>query len=186
MATALLIIDVQNAVLAGDAPAERRREIDRAFDETVERLCLLQQQARAAAAPVIMVQHNGGIGNRLEKGTSGWEIRQEVAPQPQDIVVEKKSADSFFDTDLCQVMTEQGISRLVVGGCMSQYCVDTTVRRAVSLGYDVLLVADGHTSSDSRTLPFTDIVQHHNEILDGFNAGRSMVRVVKAADVQFG
>jgi nicotinamidase-related amidase len=37
---------------------------------------------------------------------------------------------------------------------MTQYCVDTTVRRAVSLGYEVTLVGDGHMTADSDALTF--------------------------------
>lgn len=77
------------------------------------------------------------------------------------------------------------MTHLVVGGCMSQYCVDTTVRRAVSLGFDVTLVTDGHMTADSGTLQFSEIVAHHNETLDGFDAGGAKVDVRPAAAVAF-
>lgn len=185
MATALLIIDVQNAVLADDLTAERRAIVDAAFDETVERLRQLQVMARATHIPVIMVQHDGGEGDLLARGDDGWQIRAEIAPQDGDIVVEKRSADSFYDTRLAEVLEMHGIRHLVAGGCMSQYCVDTTLRRAVSLGYDVTLVGDGHTTSDTASLRFDDIVRHHNETLNNFRAGKSFIRVKKAADISF-
>ena len=77
-----------------------------------------------------------------------------------------------------------GIKQLVICGCMTQYCVDTTVRRAVSLGYDVVLAADGHTTADTGVLRFEQIVAHHNALLDGFDAGEHEVRVCPAAEIR--
>ncbi|MEQ5775423.1 cysteine hydrolase [Thalassospira sp. NFXS8] len=188
MSTALLIIDVQNAVLIDDALVmsdARREQINAVFDQTVDRLRVLQEKARAKGVAVIIVQHDGGAGDLLERGTRGWEIRAELAPQDGDIVVEKKNADSFFNTTLGDVLAARGITRLVTGGCMTQYCVDTTIRRAISLGYDVTLIGDGHTTTDSQSLKFEDIVRHHNETLNHFRAGNACVRVVKTQDITF-
>ena len=68
---------------------------------------------------------------------------------------------------------------------MTQFCVDTTVRRAVSLGYDITLIADGHMTADSERLSYSDIINHHNETLNGFNAGAAMITVKPAADITF-
>lgn len=54
---------------------------------------------------------------------------------------------------------------------MTQLCVDATVRRAVSVGYDVTLISDGHTKADTENLIFHQIISHHNETLKGFAAG---------------
>ncbi|ANM10828.1 isochorismatase-like protein [Rhizobium sp. N541] len=155
------------------------------LDQTVARLAALQKQARQAGAPVVLVQHDGDSGHRLAVGTPGWALRQEIAPGPGEVVVRKKSADSFFETDLAERLDERSITHLVIGGCMSQFCVDTTVRRAVSLGYGVTLIADGHTTGDTATLTFSEIVAHHNETLDGFDAGQATVEIRPAADIAF-
>ncbi|MBB3218038.1 nicotinamidase-related amidase [Ochrobactrum sp. RC6B] len=185
MKTALLVIDVQNDIVAGMGTPERQPAIYRALDEIVMRLRGLQEKARQAGIPVIMVQHDGGPGDELEKGTAGWQIREELALKPGDVLVEKRSCDSFHETDLQTVLEQRNISHLVVGGCQTQYCVDTTVRRAVSLGYDVTLIGDAHTTGDTASLQFADIVAHHNETLSGFRAGNARVRVRPAADISF-
>ena len=185
MKTALLVIDVQNDIVAGMGTPERQPAIDRALDVIVVRLRELQEKARQAGIPVIMVQHDGGPGDELEKGTAGWEIREELALKPGDVLVEKRSCDSFHGTDLQAVLDQQNISHLIIGGCQTQYCVDTTVRRAVSLGYDVTLIGDAHTTGDTASLQFADIVAHHNETLNGFKAGNARVRVRLAADISF-
>ncbi|WEX76599.1 cysteine hydrolase [Sinorhizobium numidicum] len=185
MTKALLIIDVQNAILSGKGTPERQPHIDAALDETVARLRTLQARARVVRIPVVLVQHDGANEHRLAVGTEGWAIRDEIAPAENDVVVHKKSSDSFFETDLAARLDQLSVTHLVIGGCMSQFCVDTTVRRAVSLGYDVTLVADGHTTADSGSLLFPEIVAHHNETLDGFDAGRAKVNVRTAAEVAF-
>ncbi len=185
MTKALLIIDVQNAILAGKGTSERQPVIDSALSETVSRLQSLRAEAHRAGAPVVLVQHDGDPGHRLAVGTEGWAIRSELSPGEGDTVVHKKSSDSFFETDLAERLRERNVTHLVVGGCMTQFCVDTTVRRAVSLGYDVTLVGDGHTPADSGTLNFPDIVAHHNETLDDFDAGSARILVRPMADIRF-
>ena len=185
MTKALLIIDVQNAIVEETGTPERQPVIEAALERTVERLAALQEKARRAGTPVVVVQHNGDPGDRLEAGTEGWKVRKELAPREGEPLVRKRSCDSFHDTELAERLTERGVTHLVVGGCMTQFCVDTTVRRAVSLGYDVTLIADGHTTGDRGGLSFEQIVAHHNATLDGFDAGPHLVEVRKAADIAF-
>ncbi len=185
MATALLIIDVQNAILAGKAQAPRQAELNAALDDTVLRLQDLQRKAHETGHSVILIQHDGPSGYRLEKGTTGWELRAEIAAQGNDVIIHKTSPDSFFETNLDDHLRQNGITHLIIGGCMTQFCVDTTVRRAVSLGYDVTLIADGHMTADSEHLTYSDIIKHHNETLNGFNAGAATITVKPAADITF-
>ena len=180
--TALLVIDVQRGILEIPTLA-RKKETDRALDETVRRIAGLIARARVASVPVICVQHDGGPGHRLEPGTSGWALRPEIAPQPGDPVIHKRASDAFFETTLDAELAAAGIQQLVICGCMTQYCVDTTARRAVSLGYDVVLAADGHMTADTGTLRFEQVIAHHNALLDGFDAGEHEVRVRRSAEI---
>ena len=181
---ALVVIDVQRGIL--DIPGlARKREIDQALDQTVLRIRALLERARAARLPVVYVQHDGGPGHRLEPNTTGWPIRPEVEPWPGDPVIHKRACDAFFETRLQQELTARNVKELVVTGCMTQYCIDTTVRRAVSLGFDVLLAADGHTTADTHTLRFEQIIAHHNALLDGFDAGAHEARVSASAEIVF-
>jgi nicotinamidase-related amidase len=185
MTSALLIIDVQNAILEGEAPPERRQVMDLALNKTVARLGTLQDKARARGVPVIVVQHDDPPGSRLAIGTPGWELRPEIAPKIGEVLVSKRACDSFFDTDLDQRLRERSVGHVVIGGCMTQFCVDTTVRRAVSLGYDVTLIADGHMTADRGALTFEQIISHHNMTLDGFDAGDRVVSVRQSGEIHF-
>jgi nicotinamidase-related amidase len=181
--TALLVIDVQCGVL-DDPGLARKKEIDRALDETVARIAGLIERARTASVPVIYVQHDGGRGHRLEPGNSGWPLRSEITPQTGDAVLRKRACDAFFGTTLGAELAAAGIEQLVICGCMTEYCIDTTVRRAVSLGYDVWLAADGHMTADTDTLRFEQIIAHHNALLNGLDAGTHEVRVCPTAEIR--
>jgi nicotinamidase-related amidase len=174
---AIVIIDVQNAIL-GASGTDRNAKNHAALDEVVARIARLIRRGRELGVPILFVQHDGPPGHRLESGTEGWQIRPEISPVEGEPVIHKSACDSFFETTLGAELESRGIGRLIVAGCMTQYCVDTTVRRAVSLGYDVTLVADGHMTEDSGALGFEQIIDHHNALLDGFDAGRHSVTVV--------
>lgn len=184
MPTALVIIDVQKAILsAPDVP--RPKETADAMDSMVERIAGLLAKARTAGTPVIFVQHDGPPGRRLELNSKGWEIRDEIAPQPGEPVIHKRACDAFFETGLEAELQRRGIRRLLVAGAMTDYCVNTTVRRAVSQGYDVVLAADGHMTQDSASgLRFEQIIAYHNELLDEFDAGAHSVTVLPISKIQ--
>jgi len=182
--TALVVIDVQRGIM--DDPGQAREiEVHRAFEETVLRIRSLLDRARQARFPVIYVQHDGGPGHRLEPGTPGWPIHPEITPRPEEPVIHKRSCDAFFETSLQKELAARNVRQLVIAGCMTQYCIDTSVRRAVSVGYDVLLASDCHTTADTPMLRFEQIIAHHNALLDGFDAGQHKVRVVPSSKILF-
>jgi len=157
--TALLIIDAQVGLLN---EAYRR-------DDVVARIADLIAKARTSDLPVIYVQHDTDeVGDPLAIGSPGWQIHPALAPRRTDFVVHKRSSDSFYETPLQRELDARHVRHLIVTGMKTEMCVDTTSRRAVSLGYDVTLVADAHTTTDTRTLPAARMVAYHNEILDDF------------------
>jgi len=180
---AVVVIDVQNAILAIPG-LTRRAETKAAFEACVARIAILIAHARSHHVPVLFVQHDGPAGHRLERGSPGWQLRPEIAPTAAEPVIHKRACDSFFETTLSAEIAARHADTLIVAGCMTQYCVDTSVRRAVTLGYDVTLVADGHMTADCGALTFDQIIAHHNELLDGFDAGDHSVRVAPLHQIQ--
>lgn len=185
MTDVLIIIDVQKAILEGAASSSRAAAVESYFDGMVERLATLKTLAKANDVQTILVQNDGPEGHRLAVGSDGWEIVPQLMPEPTDIVVNKKACDSFHQTDLGDHLARLGASRLIIGGCMTQYCVDTTVRQAVTMGFDVVLVSDGHCTGDAGDLRQDQIIAHHNQTLDGFDAGACGVSVMSATEVAF-
>ncbi len=185
MTTALVIIDVQNAVLHWQLPPERQRLVDAAQTAMVMRLQGALKQARAAGAPVVFVQHNEPASEFMAKGSPGWQVRAEIAPLTGEAIVQKLDCDSFHGTNLLEHLQAAGVTRLVICGNATQFCIDTTCRRAVGLGYDVVLLSDGHMGGDFGGLSFEQIVAHHNAVLNGFSAGTHRIELCPAAEVTF-
>jgi nicotinamidase-related amidase len=159
--TALLVIDVQKGMFAEDDPVYDG-------DNLLTKLSTLITQARSAGIPMIYVQHNGTSGDPLEPGSAGWPIHPAIEPAEGELVVGKWTPDSFHETTLQKELEERGIKKLVVAGIQTECCVDTTCRRAMSLGYNVTLVKDAHSTWNSRTLTAPQIIAHHNDALDGW------------------
>ena len=131
-------------------------------DELLATISGLIIRAREAGVPVIYVQHCGAKGHPLEEGTRPWALHPKIGPQKQDTIVRKRFCDSFHQTDLHELLQSKSITKLVVAGIQSEFCVDTACRRAFSLGYEVILVKDGHSTWDTDVLKATQIVTHHN------------------------
>lgn len=170
MNTALLIIDAQVNMFEPN-PIHRAAEIQSSLRELIGR-------ARAAGAPVIFIRNNGGPGEPDEPGTPGWPIHPNLAPMASEVIIDKHTPDSFYQTKLAGELAATGVRRLVLAGLQTEYCIDTTCRRAFSLEYDVVLAADAHSTYDG-ILPADQIIAHHNKILAGFAS------VLPAGDISF-
>ena len=72
-----------------------------------------------------------------------------------------------------------GIERLVIAGLQSEYCINSTTRRAAELGYDVTLVSDVHSTFDGEGKTATEIINEHNQAL------ANMVRISRLDEVHF-
>jgi len=173
MASALMIVDVQQGMFSLPAPLHRGEEV-------VRRIAGLLDRARAEGVPVVHIQHDGGPGHVLAKGSPGWPHHPMVAPHAGEMVVEKRHSSAFHDTDLHRRLVDAGIDRLVITGMQTEMCVDSACRGAVALDYRVALVADAHTTYDTPMLRADLIIAHHNRLL-----GRVLVDLVEAQQVRF-
>ncbi len=175
--TALLIIDTQVGLIE---PAYRGKEV-------LDNINVLLAQARTSHTPVIYVQHDGPKGHGLEVGTPAWSISPAIAPQEGDLIVHKRASDSFYDTMLKQKLEAQGIQHLVVVGGATEYCVDTTIRRATVEGYDVTLVSDAHTTDDydEAVLTAAQRIAYLNEVVNGFASDTHSITVKPTNEVTF-
>lgn len=173
MQRALLVVDMQAAIVPEMWHG----------DDLADRVGALADQARAAGIPVIYLQQDGGADTPFAPGTTGWELDKRVRASDGDIVIRKTATDSFFRTNLELELRGRGVDTVVVVGVASDFCVDSTVRSALSHGFDVQLVADGHSTADRPGLTAEAVIAHHNGVLAfGTHPGGS-VTLPACADV---
>ncbi len=150
--TALLVIDVQNGVVAS---AHER-------DTVVANVGSLVAKARDEHVPVVWVQHND---TQLVQGSDEWQIVPELSRDDAEPLVEKSYGDSFEDTTLESVLSALGIGRLVVVGAQTDACIRSTLHGALVRGYDAMLVSDAHTTEDQSEWgapPPDKVIAHTN------------------------
>lgn len=174
MSTAVLVIDVQQGLCEGD---------DAAFDcaGTIARINRVTSAARLAGLPVIFVQHESAAGY-LEHGTDAWRLAAGLDARPDDLRLRKTTPDAFLRTDLDAMLRARDVRRVVVCGMHSEFCVDTTTRRALALGYPVVLVSDGHTSAGNAAIPAPQVIAHHNATLTNISSFGPRAVAVASAD----
>ena len=173
--TALMVIDVQNGVVAG---AHQR-------DAVVANISTLVDEARADGVPIVWVQH---FDEQLEKGSEAWQYVPELARRESEPLVHKSFGDSFEGTDLEEVLASAGVGRLVVTGAQTDACVRSTIHGAFARGYDVTLVGDAHTTEDQSEWgapPPDKVIAHTNLYWQFQDAPGRTAGVSATTDVRF-
>jgi nicotinamidase-related amidase len=168
--TALVVIDVQNGVLA--------ESHDR--DTVVGTISGLVDRARLADVPVVWVQHSS---DELPRDSEPWQYVPELDPAAGEPIVHKRYGDSFEDTDLEDRLAERGVGKLLVTGAQTDACIRSTLHGAFVRGYDVTLVSDAHTTEDLTQwgAPPPDQVISHTNLYWRFQAGPGREATVVAA-----
>jgi nicotinamidase-related amidase len=171
---ALLVIDMQIGLFEGDPP-----RLD--ADGVIRRVNEIAKVVRATGGIVVFIQHEDDDG--LKRGTEGWEILPTLERMDTDLLVHKQACDSFYETDLPDLLEQHGAQELIITGCATDFCVDTTIRAAASRNYEVAVVADAHTTKDRPHLDAESIIQHHNWMWENLILPRNEVRVLPATSI---
>ena len=178
MTIALLIIDIQQVLCTGQNAAFES-------DRVIDRINLVMARGRAAQAPVLLIQHEAD-NTPLAYGSPGWKLAEGLNATRTDAYIRKTAADSFHNTDLRETLEKQNVEHLIICGLQSDFCVDTTTRRALALGYSVTLVSDGHSTIDNDILSAAQITAHHTATLANITSFGSRVTPLTAAKIRFG
>ena len=104
-------------------------------------------RSRAAGAEIGSI---GPLGRLLVRGEWGHDLIDDIQPLGGEIVIDKPGYSAFHQTDLDQILRDQGIQTLVVCGVTTEVCVHTTVRAATDHGYHCITVGDACAASEPQ------------------------------------
>lgn len=163
--TAVVIIDAQVGLVEGMSIYGKEGVISRIKN-------LLSMSHRVGWEVIYIMDDDIGQGDPAQSA-----IHPHILPIEGDVVFHKTSTSAFFRTGLDDHLKARNVERLVVAGFKTEACVDTTCRHAFGLGYQVTLVADGHSTSDRDVLAAEQIIKHHNSNLHGLDNHEFMIEV---------
>lgn len=174
MNLALVVIDVQRGLFEPPPPEA---------ESVIARINALAEKARAAAAPVIFVQHERA--GDLEAHSDAWALHPALQVVEGDHRIRKTTPDSFLRTGLDEVLSFCGVEGVVLCGYATEFCVDTTARSAAAHGYHVVLAADAHTTHDKAHADAAQIRAHHNATLPAIRSFGVGIRALQADEIAF-
>ncbi len=164
--TALIVIDLQNAFMLPDAAFV---VIDTA-PEIVPNVNRLAAGLRAAGGKVVWIamtysdevsvdwstfyplltDERAAIHDRaLTKGTKGHEIWDSLDVQPTDAIIEKSRFSALIQgsSDLDSWLRANDITTLIITGCLTDVCCESTARDGMMLNYEVIMVTDANAAA---------------------------------------
>lgn len=152
--TALLIIDLQIGVQPEN---DQLCNLTNVLNGVNQRIRL----HRETNNPIIFVQHND---NGLLLNSPEWELFPTLDAKETDIYIDKTHANSFYQTELTEQLKKLNITTLEICGAQTEYCVDTTVRMAHGLGYQLFMKKGLTTTLNSELLDAKTIIEHHENL----------------------
>ncbi|MGP4078870.1 cysteine hydrolase family protein [Pseudalkalibacillus sp. R45] len=159
MKQALLVIDAQQELIDGN---EKEDSVFKK-EELLANINIVINKAKESDSLIVFVRD---LDVAEGKGT-GFQIHDKINVPTDTEIFDKAATNSFHGTPLLSYLKEKKVGHLVIMGCKTEHCIDTAVRMATVNDFDVTLVQDGHSTTDSDVLSAEQIINHHNVILDG-------------------
>ena len=126
------------------------------------------------------VQKSAWANRTFEYGTWGGEVHPGFEPRPGEIVVaEHWCSSGFANTDLDLQLKKHGIQQLIIMGLIAHTCLESTVRFAAELGYDVTVVKDAtadysdeemHAALDINLPNYASAIVTTQEVVDSISS----------------
>lgn len=173
---ALLIIDMQKGSFTTATPCFKT-------DEVVQQINQLSAQFREFGNPVIYIQHDGSKHNCYVPNTSEWEILSELNVETSDLIIAKTANDSFYRTKLEDKLKEFGVNELVITGCATDFCVESTIQSALVRDFDIIVVEDAHTTAGRPHLSAEKVIEHYNWVWNNMSPTKGKIEVLKAKQI---
>jgi nicotinamidase-related amidase len=169
---ALLIIDMQKTSFTTATP-----RFD--ADGVIQRINKLSQKFRLNGDKVIFIQHDGTREGFCIPGTEEWEILSSLHRESEDLIISKTANDSFYRTRLKDELLRLNINELIVTGCATDFCVDSTIKSALVNDFNLTVIKNGHTTADRPNLKAGQVIDHYNWMWSEMTPTRGKIIVVE-------
>lgn len=105
-------------------------------EQLVTNINELIKQAHEKNIQVIFIQHTSqNEKDELFEGKHDWKLHKNLLVSSTDKIIKKSKWDSFYQTELLDYLRTNEIEQLIFAGAQTEFCLDTTIRAAFSLGY---------------------------------------------------
>jgi nicotinamidase-related amidase len=174
--TALLLVDMQHDFVDADGQFGIMGVDLSMYAASRPRLASLLAAARAAGVTVVHIQNTQLSGRRSDSpaqirfnllmhenvrrdttpllytlpGTPGHEFAKEFTPEKDELVVNKYRSSGFWGTNLDMLLRSNGVETVIVSGCTTEGCVESTARDAMFNDYYVVIAEDCVASDDPK------------------------------------
>lgn len=166
--TAVLVVDVQRGLFM--RPSTIHNEVG-----LLDIIVKLIGDAHETKVQVIHVQHfNKALHGA---GLSSIKLHPRIVLSESDIILYKEQTSAFRDTSLDEELKKRNISKLIVMGLVTQGCIKSTCLDGKELGYEVVLVEDGHSNYNQNA---EEVISQWND-----NLRRENITVLKSKDIHF-
>ncbi len=173
---ALLIIDMQKGSFTPQTPRYNTPVI-------IENINKIAHTMRLMSNTVIYIQHDGTGSGQFEKGNTDWELLDELETRSSDIFIDKYANDVFYRSDLQSVLEKGQVKELIITGCATDFCVESTVQSALTKDYKITVLKDGHTTGDRPHLSAKQVIDHYNWVWENMLPTQGSISLIETQDL---
>jgi nicotinamidase-related amidase len=185
--TAVLVVDMQNDFIKPGFAWDNYGINIAMYPAMISRLARLLEAAREARSMVVYIQMTILPGRIIEspaqlrflrrlhldlageespllytvEGSPGQQIIDDIAPQPGDVVIKKYRSSSFWGTNLDMLLRSNKIETLIMSGCTTEGCVESTARDGLFNDYYVVVAEDCVASDDLEQHEASLVLMRH-------------------------
>lgn len=153
---ALIVIDLQKGLDRFETGLFQLPELLIGVNQRIARF-------RKKDRPIIFIQHED---EDLALNSTAWQLFDQLDARESDFYIRKTHANSFYQTELKELLDRLSVTDLEFCGAQTEYCVDTTIRMAHGLGYTCFMKKGLSTTLNNDLLGAKTIVAHHEQLWD--------------------
>ena len=158
MTKALLVIDLQNGVCHNSKDIFNLKSLIKLINERIAFF-------RAQELPVVFIQHENSL---LLKDSTEWKLISELNYQRDDFYINKTHPNSFYKTKLQETLNNLQVRELEICGAQIEYCVDTTIKMAHGLGYQLSMKHGASSTFDNQFMTAKETIKFYENIWEEY------------------